>query len=138
MAAFTSAYNAAGEMAMSVEKIVPLDGLFMQIGQYGYDWPLSSISYSQRWPALIQIEQNRVADLLRQRQRLLAAALPADGDASAAPIDVGKSALSDLASAQPEPGQKQDHCPIPRFEDIVGTRADYPLDIFRYEKPGHG
>ena len=44
MAAFTSAYNAAGEMAMSVEKIVPLDGLFMQIGQYGYDWPLSPIS----------------------------------------------------------------------------------------------
>ncbi len=42
MAAFTSAYNAAEEMATSVNKLVPLDGLFDQIGTYGSIGPFVS------------------------------------------------------------------------------------------------
>jgi uncharacterized LabA/DUF88 family protein len=41
MAAFSSAYNPAGEMATSVEKIIPLDPLFKKIGHHEYEWPLS-------------------------------------------------------------------------------------------------
>lgn len=49
MAAFTSAYNPAGEMATSVEKIVPLDALFDRIGRYEFDWPiLVTIDIPQR------------------------------------------------------------------------------------------
>jgi uncharacterized LabA/DUF88 family protein len=40
MAAFTSAFNAAGEMATSVEKITPLDALFSRIGRHDFDWPI--------------------------------------------------------------------------------------------------
>ena len=40
MAAFTSAYNPTGEMAMSVERIFPLDFVFSKIGGHAYDWPI--------------------------------------------------------------------------------------------------
>jgi uncharacterized LabA/DUF88 family protein len=40
MVAFTSAYNPSGEMAMSVEKTVPLDPLFAKIGSHGFEWPI--------------------------------------------------------------------------------------------------
>jgi hypothetical protein len=53
-----------------------------------------------------------------------------------APVDVGEFELSDLAGAQPEPGQKQEHSPIPQPIGVVRTRTDYPLDILRHEKPG--
>jgi uncharacterized LabA/DUF88 family protein len=40
MAAFTSAYNPSGEMAMSVERIIPLDPHFAKIGSHAYEWPI--------------------------------------------------------------------------------------------------
>jgi hypothetical protein len=40
MAAFTSAFNAAGEMATSVEKVTPLDIIFGRIGHHDFDWPI--------------------------------------------------------------------------------------------------
>lgn len=40
MAAFTSAYNSTGEMAMSVERIFPLDSVFGKIGGHAYEWPV--------------------------------------------------------------------------------------------------
>ena len=40
MAAFTSAYNPSGEMATSVERIVPLDAAFAKIGSHVYEWPI--------------------------------------------------------------------------------------------------
>lgn len=40
MAAFTSAYNPSGEMATSVERIVPLDAAFAKIGSHAYEWPI--------------------------------------------------------------------------------------------------
>jgi uncharacterized LabA/DUF88 family protein len=40
MAAFTTAYNPGGEMAIAVEKIIPLDPLFPKIGSYGFQWPI--------------------------------------------------------------------------------------------------
>ncbi len=44
MAAFASAFNPAGEMATSVEKIVPLDSFFSKIGHYEFDWPIPAKS----------------------------------------------------------------------------------------------
>jgi len=41
MAAFTSAYNPAGDMAVPVDKIVPLDTHFAQIGRHEFDWPVT-------------------------------------------------------------------------------------------------
>lgn len=40
MAAFSSAYNPSGEMAMSVERIIPLDSAFAKIGHHAYEWPI--------------------------------------------------------------------------------------------------
>ena len=40
MAAFASAFNAAGEMAASVEKVTPLDAIFARIGHRDFDWPI--------------------------------------------------------------------------------------------------
>lgn len=40
MAAFTSAFNAAGQMATSVERVIPLDAVFEQIGHNDFDWPI--------------------------------------------------------------------------------------------------
>jgi hypothetical protein len=62
--------------------------------------------------------------------------LAADGDVPVTPVDVGEFELSDLAGAQPEPGQKQEYCPIPQAIGVVRTGADYALDIRRHEKPG--
>jgi uncharacterized LabA/DUF88 family protein len=39
MAAFTSAFSRAGEMATTVDKIRPLDAVFDQIGGCGFKWP---------------------------------------------------------------------------------------------------
>lgn len=40
MAAFTSAFSTTGEMATSVEKVIPLDPIFHQIGHNDFDWPI--------------------------------------------------------------------------------------------------
>jgi uncharacterized LabA/DUF88 family protein len=40
MAAFTSAFNAYGEMATAVDKVVPLDSMFAQIGHNDFQWPM--------------------------------------------------------------------------------------------------
>jgi uncharacterized LabA/DUF88 family protein len=42
MAAFSSAYNPAGEMAMSVERILPLDSMFNKIGSHAFEWPITT------------------------------------------------------------------------------------------------
>lgn len=42
MVAFSSAYNPAGEMARSVDRIVTLDPLFPKIGTHSLDWPIPS------------------------------------------------------------------------------------------------
>jgi hypothetical protein len=64
----------------------------------------------------------------------LAAALPADSDGPAAPVDVGKFELSDLAGTQPEPGQQHKHGPISQAESVFGAGADHSFDIFRGEE----
>jgi len=40
MAAFTSAFNPSGEMATSVEKVIPLDAIFSKIGHHDFEWPI--------------------------------------------------------------------------------------------------
>jgi hypothetical protein len=40
MCAFSSAYNPAGEMALSVDLIRQLDSSFDQIGRHDFDWPI--------------------------------------------------------------------------------------------------
>lgn len=39
MWAFKNAYHPSGQMAMSVDRICPLDDVFLTIGQSVYDWP---------------------------------------------------------------------------------------------------
>lgn len=39
MWAFKNAYNPNGDMAMSVDKIKPLDDVFGEIGTYSFQWP---------------------------------------------------------------------------------------------------
>lgn len=40
MAAFSSAFSATGEMATSVDVIVPLEKMFGDIGYHAFDWPI--------------------------------------------------------------------------------------------------
>ena len=83
-----------------------------------------------------QVMQDRVADLLRQGKPLLASALAAHGDPPVAPVDIGERELGDLARAQPEPGQKQKHRPVPQPIAFRRAGADHPLDILRGQGTG--
>jgi len=63
-------------------------------------------------------------------------ALPADADSTLAPVDIGEFQLSDLAGAQCQPRQKQNHGSIAPLEDVAGAGVDHPLDVIRSEEPG--
>ncbi len=64
------------------------------------------LRYLQRWPAVFYIEQNRVANILRQWKRFLATTLSADADSTVAPVDIGEFQLSDLAGRATRAGPK--------------------------------
>ena len=81
--------------------------------------------------------QERVADLLRQGQLLLAPGFAAHGEQPLDPVNVGKPEPCDFARAQPEPGQKQKHGLVPRPIAIRRTRSDHPLHILSGQKPGN-
>ena len=82
--------------------------------------------------------QERVADLLRQRQLLLASGFTAHGEQPLDPVNVGEPQPCDFACAQPEPSQQQKHGLVPRSIAIRRTRTDHPLYIFSGQKPGNG
>jgi hypothetical protein len=57
--------------------------------------------------AVLEPRRDRLADVDRERQPLLAAALAADDQLACAPVDVLKSQPGDLSDALPQPRQQQ-------------------------------
>src|SRR5208282_5064443 len=92
---------------------------------------------SQRWPALAHVVQERVADLLRQRQLLLASGFTAHGEQPLGPVNVGKPEPCDFARTQPQPGQQQKHGLVPRPIAVRRTRSNHLLHVISGQKSGN-
>jgi hypothetical protein len=88
---------------------------------------------SQWRSALAQVTQERVAEPLPQKQRLLAPGFAVHGEQPLDPVDVGKPEPCDFACVQTEPGG-----PIPRSIVIRRRRTDHLLYVFSSQKPGNG
>ena len=74
-----------------------------------------------------KIGHDRLADIDRQRQLVIAAALAAHEQQPAAPVDVIEPDRGDLAGAQPQPRQQQ--------QDRVVAPADQPAPIATGQQP---
>ena len=95
--------------------------------------------HRQRRSSAAQIGDDGVADLLRQRQPVLAPTLAAHGDTAVLPVDGIEGQLGDLAGAQPQPGEQEEYCPVPGPNCIlIFARVDYLLHIFRLKEPRRG
>jgi hypothetical protein len=81
-------------------------------------------------PAVAQPRDDRLADVDRERQPLLAAALAADHEFARAPVDVLQSQRGDLADAQPQPREQH--------QDREVAAADRRLAVAAVEQPRGG
>ena len=83
------------------------------------------------WPALLQIEDEGVADLLGQRQARLPARLPRYTDPPVPPVDITELQLDDISCAKSQSRkQKQNRAvPLAHCSDWV-TQCKDPLHLF--------
>ena len=87
-------------------------------------------------PSLLDIGQQRVARVLRQRQLGCSSALAVDAQARARPINIDELQLADISSAKAQPRQEEQDRPISqacRRGEITGR--DDPLDRGWAEEP---
>ena len=69
------------------------------------------VAVSGRRPAC-EIVQDRVSNVLRERQSNLVAPLPGDPQCAGLPLDIADAKPRDIAGSKPEPCQEQNDCPI--------------------------
>ena len=67
------------------------------------------------WPSFLEVGDNRVTNLLGQRQSRVTTALTTNMNPGALPIDVTQSELNDIARPKAKAGQQQQDRPIPPF-----------------------
>ena len=87
--------------------------------------------------AVAQISDDRRADVGGQRQPVAAAALAADRDLAAPPVDVVQAEPGDLPGPQAHPGQHQQDRPVPapgRGGRVAGVQ--HRLDLPGLQRPG--
>ena len=97
----------------------------------GDDWSYVRQEYAPRrhpWPVLFDVGDDRVAQLLGQRQPLLAPRLAGDGQPALRPVDLIEAQMGDLARAEPEPREQEDDGAITQAITAI-ARAENAREI---------
>ena len=87
---------------------------------------------SASWTSALQVGNDRLVGIGRQRQLVMATALPGDGEFAAAPVDVVETKPGNLTTAQPDRRQQDQHRVIPQpGRGHAVARSQHRIDLAR-------
>jgi hypothetical protein len=106
------------------------------------EWPIGGNVSNEDMVAIAdgsparEVVQDRVSNVLRERQTNLVATLPGDSQCTGLPLYIRDAKSRDVAGSEPEPCQKHDDCSItPACRCTAVTRGYQAVDLLRRQIP---